>query len=221
MGVGKAKLEKRRSFIFSNHTQAIARALIQMGKSQLARFCAVAYTYQLRVQSEGITLQAKYISDDEFHKDDWWSGISFSKKQVHIHLVRRKNKEFKSTISRPCTCASTKWACGACAIRHQLGEAKRQKQARLFWEVSNSDIKIIQKIALQLNIPYPTWHGFRRGRTCDLVSSRNEGQPISLEDVFESGGWLSGSRSILHYLKRETVDRDRVVSALSELSDSD
>ena len=92
---------------------------------------------------------------------------------------------------------------------------------KVFWQISNSDIKHVQEAAAALGLPYPTWHGFRRGRTCDLVSAHKEGQNISLEDIFESGGWFSGSRAILHYLRREIVDRERVVGILADLSDSD
>ena len=43
----------------------------------------------------------------------------------------------------------------------------------------------------------------------------------SLEDIFESGGWVSGSRAILSYPRREHVDRERVIGSLAELSEPD
>ena len=133
----------------------------------------------------------------------------------------RKNKNFSSAISRRCTHEVSPWACGKCALEEQVYLAREGGHAKVFWEVSNNDIRVLREIAHEKNLPYPTWHGFRRGRTCDLVSMKFNGEPISLEDIFESGGWFTGSRAILHYLRREVVDRERLINTLAEISDSD
>ena len=222
LGASKARPTPKRSFIQSGDTQLICKALIKQGKHQLCRYCAVAYTYQLRSQSEGIILQAAELSKQELLGDAWFSAATIGRKHTTIHLRTRKNKNFKSDISRKCYCSETPYCCGKCALDYQVSLAREAKQTKVFWEVSNLDIRTIQQICKELNIPHPTWHGFRRGRITDLVSKKFSGnEPISLEDIFESGGWFSGSRAILHYLRQEVVDRERVIHALAELSDSD
>ena len=221
MGLTKAKTDRRRSFINGEHTQAICKHLVRRGLEQLSRFCAVAYTYQLRAQSEGIILRSRELSREEMRGDQWFSCVSIGKRATNINLRRRKNKNFQSSISRSCSCSITPYACGKCALDYQTALSRKHMHDKVFWQISNSDIKHVQEAAAALGLPYPTWHGFRRGRTCDLVSAHKEGQNISLEDIFESGGWFSGSRAILHYLRREIVDRERVVGILADLSDSD
>ena len=222
LGASKARPAPKRSFIQADDTQLICKALIKQGKLQLSRYCAVAYTYQLRSQSEGIILQAAELSKQDMSGNAWFSAVTIGRKHTTIHLRTRKNKDFRSDISRRCYCEETPYACGKCALDCQVSLARNEKQSKVFWEVSNMDIRVIQQVCKDNNIPHPTWHGFRRGRTTDLVSEKFSGnEPISLEDIFESGGWFSGSRAILHYLRQEVADRERVIHALAELSDSD
>ena len=133
----------------------------------------------------------------------------------------RKNKNYISRVSRKCTCSITPLACGKCALDYQVSFARERREDRVFWSVGNIGIRIFQKIAAEHRMPYPTWHGFRRGRTSDLVAGKYRGENISYEDIFESGGWLSGSRAILHYLKQEVTDVGNVVRAVCCLSDTD
>ena len=221
MGAGKARPEKRRSFIQLEHIVIYVKECQKRGRPDLCRYIQVIYTYQLRAQSEGVILQSHDLSKDDQKKDNWWSCVDISNKWCRIILRTRKNKNFKSSISRQCTHSVSEWACGKCALQYQVKLARENKQDRVFWTINNNDIKILRDIALEHNLPYPTWHGFRRGRTCDLVSMKFKGEPISLEDIFESGGWFSGSRAIMHYLRREVVDRERLINTLAELSESD
>jgi len=222
-GAYKAKIVKKKSFIDISQTADFVLALIDIGEEELARFITVSYTYQLRSQSEGMYIDiTQEFGKEHLSKDGWWGLVKVYKHKVDIILRTRKNKQHVSKISRRCQCHINDLVCGACAIRHQLRLSKARGSKRLF-DIKYSDIRKIQDIAQRKCWAYPTWHGFRRGRTTDLVSGRvrPEGYQVSLEDIFESGGWQTGSRSILKYLKAEVVDKEALVSSLAEESDSE
>ena len=221
-GASKAKPEKKRSFIMADDTQKYSKYLLEMKRDDLARVGAVSYSFQLRVQSELIILQAHAITDEEaISNTAWWSYAIIEKLETTIVFRRRKNKNYVSRVSRKCTCRITPYACGKCALDKQVTIAREKGEERVFWTVGNIDIRVFQSIAAKHGMPYPTWHGFRRGKTSDLVAGYYRGENISLEDIFESGGWLSGSRAILHYLKREFTDCGNIVKTVCCLSDTD
>ena len=84
-----------------------------------------------------------------------------------------------------------------------------------------ADIRAIQQYAVELTLGRPTWHGFRRGRTSDLVTRVHWGLSVTLSDKFESGSWAVGSRAGIEYLSELAKDRERLVSAMAAGSDSD
>jgi len=222
-GANKAKIIRKKSFIDIDQTADFVDALIKAGEHELARFVTVAYTYQLRSQAEGLFIDiTQNFSRKHLSSDDWHGLVKIYRKKVDIILRTRKNKQHVSRISRRCQCHVNRLVCGACAIRYQLRLSKAKGSTRLF-NIKYSDIRKLQDIAKRKCWAYPTWHGFRRGRTTDLVSGRvkPEGFQVSLEDIFESGGWQTGSRSILRYLKAEVVDKEALVSSLAEESDSE
>jgi len=108
-----------------------------------------------------------------------------------------------------------------CALKYQVRLAREPNQSKVFWSVKSSDIAFVQEVARDLAMPRPTWHGFRRGRTTDLVTCVHWNMSVTLLDVFESGGWSVGSRAVLHYLSEFAKDRERLVSAFSAGSESD
>ena len=222
-GAYKAKIVHKKSFIDITQTADFVSALIDEGEDELARFVTVSYTYQLRSQSEGMYIDiTEEFTKEHLSRTDWWGVIKVHKKKVDIVLRTRKNKQHISKISRRCQCHINDMVCGACAIRQQLKVSKAKGLKRLF-SIKYGDIRKLQDIASRKCWPYPTWHGFRRGRTTDLVSGRvrPDGYQVSLEEIFESGGWQTGSRSILKYLKAEVIDKEALVSSLAEASDSE
>ena len=104
---------------------------------------------------------------------------------------------------------------------YQLSLAREQGRERVFWSVSARDIVCVQEFARFLSLNRPTWHGFRRGRTTDIVLNPQWGQAVSLQMLFESGGWVSGSRALLSYLSAQALNKERVAKALSDGSDSE
>ena len=183
--------------------------LIDSGREELARFIAVAYTYQLRVQSEAMNLRLS-ANDGQF--------VYIEGEKTIISLPKRKNIADRCYISRTCCCRFTPIACGPCALRHQISLAKPGEP--VFPNIRVGDIKFIQACATELNISRPTWHGFRRGRTCDLLSGVAQG-PISILEIFDAGGWQRGSRALLSYLSSEGKMSEGIIRTTSQESDSD
>ena len=172
--------------------------------------------------AEGIPLQTHRLSDldEEALGSDWHSHVAIHASYTDIVLRIRKNKSTRSIIRRKCTCKQTPIACGKCALDEQVRSERRKGSSLVFPNVRSRDIEYLQSVAKRRDLPRPTWHGFRRGRTTDLVQDQSQGE-ISLEDIFRSGGWASGSRAILSYLSAETIDRERVVTTIAEMSESE
>ena len=173
------------------------------------------------MQDEGIPLQSHELSKEQRAGSDWKSVVKVSKTQTVIRFRRRKNKSSESLVIRSCTCDITPYACGKCALDKQVEISRELGSELVFPNVRSKDINILREIALEHGMPYPTWHGFRRWRPCDLVSRHLGGEPISLIEIFESGGWATGSRAIMQYLSREHVDKERIIQQFAELSESD
>ena len=67
-----------------------------------------------------------------------------------------------------------------------------------------------------------TWHGFRRGRTVDLLERGGaNGVCVSLAEIYESGGWKYGSAALLSYVPDDAVHAERVFRMTAETSDTD
>ena len=151
----------------------------------------------------------------------WHSFVRHTKTTVDMVLRRRKNKDYVSVIRRKCQCKHTPSICGVHALIQQVKLARKGGQKHVFWSVKAKDIVCLKRYARELSLPCPTWHGFRRGRTCDLVTCRHWGETVSLEDIFESGGWAQGSRAVLRYLHDEAVDKEHVATGIANDSESD
>ena len=65
-----------------------------------------------------------------------------------------------------------------------------------------------------------TWHGFRPGRTADLLERGGaNGVCMSLSEIFDSGGWKYGSRALLSYVPSHDVHKERIFRLTVEASD--
>ena len=207
--VSKLKRPSARSFIMYQDMKHIIHKLVDTGKHELARFIVVAYTYQLRVQSEIMDLRLSNRDGQCVYVED---------EKTTISLPKRKNIADRCYIVRTCYCKFTPIACGACSLRYQMSLSKPDEL--VFPNIRLADIKIIQKCAAELNISRPTWHGFRRGRTCDLLSGVAQG-PVSIIEIFDAGGWQRGSRALLSYLSSEGKMSEGIIRTVSQESDSD
>ena len=152
---------------------------------------------------------------------EWHSHVRVREESTTIVLRTRKNTRARSVIKRECTCRITPMLCGKCALDAQIKKSRSEGSRKIFPNVVSADIKIIQEIATKRDLPRPTWHGFRRGRTTDLAKRMARGEPISPEDIYKSGGWAFGSSALIQYLRREGVDAERAIGAIADLSESD
>ena len=220
MGIRKGSISRTKSFICLEQTQQLVKKALSDKKHELARLCAVAYTYQLRVQSECFPLQTGKVSREQRDSATWHSCIEDKNGVVSIRLRIRKNKSYETLISRECTCNVTPLCCGPCALRYQM-KLVSSTSSVVFPGTKYTDILTLKKYASELGYPPPSWHGFRRGRTTDLISGRLGIRNLSWEAIFESGGWSLGSRALLKYIQSKAVDPDRVAAILADGSDSD
>ena len=220
-GSAKFQAKSTKSFVSYKDTSKLCVRMVQNGQSALARLLAVSYTFQLRTQSEGIPLEAIPRDVVPGRREKWHSFVRVSQRSAEIVLKSRKNRDVVSAIRRDCQCPNTPQCCGVCALKQQVSLAREKGESKVFWSVKSGDIALVQEAARDLALARPTWHGFRRGRTTDLVTCVHWNMSVTLLDVFESGGWSVGSRAVLHYLSEFAKDRERLVSAFSAGSDSD
>ena len=200
-------------------TQCVGRHLVQ-----LAQLVTVSYTFQLRVQSEGIALGTS--TPEEFQRGAagvWHSHvITRDDGAVVIWLRKRKNKPLPSSIVRFCICSvwRPKVVCGVCALR--LALSQQTSVGRLFPETKVTDINVLKDIGRAKELGNVTWHGFRRGRTEDVVSGLDvrTNPTASLVEIAETLGHNLRRASFFQYVHGDTASR-KSVRRLCEDTDSE
>ena len=84
----------------------------------------------------------------------------------------RKNSLGICRVSRKCICSDWpgKVVCGVCTLRYVMRRKPTHKtDQRIFPSVAVAHIRILKDIGSSLGLGIVTWHGFRRGRTVDLL----------------------------------------------------
>ena len=88
--------------------------------------------------------------------------------------------------------------------------------------VVSKDIRLLKDFGKSQGMGSITWHGFRRGRTVDLLERGGaNGVCMSLGEIYESGGWKFGSRALLSYIPHADVHKERVFKLVAEASDTE
>ena len=84
-------------------------------------------------------------------------------------------------------------------------------------------ISIIKGVARDNDLGPATWHGFRRGRTLDVIQGLDvkENPAASMAEIYESGGWKPGSSAIFHYIPEKEANRQRCAEQVMDASDTD
>ena len=221
---GSSKFVPRptKSYITARAVAQMTEQLVRAGKVELAQFVSVVYTYQLRVQSEAVALQ--FDGRKRAGSAAWHSAVELDSGQVTILLRVRKNSLSQCRIARKCICGDwpNKVVCGVCSLKRILLKSKAGGACRVFPNVRTTDINILKEIGRQRDLGTVTWHGFRRGRTVDLLQRGGaNGACVSLADLYESGGWKYGSHALLSYLPEDAVNRERVFKLAAEASDTE
>jgi len=224
-GASKFQTPGTKSYLVGTDTGVIVAELYKQGHVELAKLVAVCYTYQLRAQSEGFPLQSGVRQRDPTG-NDWHSDVIVTDSTVTIALRRRKNTGVPSEIKRHCICKVWRpkgfFVCGPCVLRKIIRERPGRRD-RLFQHVKPSDIELIKKITHARGLGHATWHGFRRGRTMDVVAGLDmkNNPAASLTALFDSGGWSHGSRAVFQYITPEAASAQRVARHLADNSDSE
>jgi len=224
-GAAKFQTPGKKSYLVGAHTGVIVTELFKQGHIELAQLVAVCYTYQLRAQSEGFPLQSGVRHPDQ-STSDWHSDVIVTDSSVTIALRRRKNTEAPSEITRHCICKIWQplkcYICGPCVLRGMIRQ-REGRRGRLFPNVKPADIHLIKSIAHQRGLGHATWHGFRRGRTMDVVAGLDikNNPAASLNELFASGGWRPGSRAVFQYISPEVANVQRVAKHLADNSGSE
>ena len=226
-GALKYRLPARKSFLRKQDTAHIVRSLVDSGDILLARLCSVAYHYQLRAVNEGFPLQIDGRLGIAANEDRWHSQVKINGNSATIVLRTRKNARSVTSIRRECICNTSRVVCGVCSLKAMVRAAVRagaDPAQPIFGVLSaHSARTALIRAGATAGVGHVSWHGFRRGRTVDLCSEKDaSGRPrASLQDLFDSGGWASGSRAIFSYLREEDLNRPRTAEALAALSDSE
>ena len=105
----------------------------------------------------------------------------------------------------------------------QARQRKTRPSRPIFQDVKPSDIELIKKITHELGLGHATWHGFRRGRTMDVVAGLDikNNPAASLNELFASGGWRPGSKAVFQYISPEAASVQRVAKHLADNSGSE
>ena len=218
-GSNKFYQKKETSFQGGDHVDIFARECVVRQLMELASFIPVAYTFQLRVQSEGIMLGTSSMTSSTWHSHVWINQDG----SVTIRLRVRKNKSEPSRIVRHCICEiwRPKIVCGVCALKKRL--QRHDGYGRLFPNIKASDIKVLKDISSQRELGHVTWHGFRRGRTEDVVAGLDVKQnpAASIQEVAESLGHNLARSSFFAYIKGSTAQRRQIVRQICEDTESE
>lgn len=104
LGAKKSDLKKVKSFMRMEQLVQVSRKLAtEERRPDLARFAAVTYHYQLRVQSEGLPLQRG--RPDRADETGWHSYAETDQASAKIFWRELKNQDRISSQSRICACA--------------------------------------------------------------------------------------------------------------------
>ena len=222
-GSAKFSLPTHKSYFVGKYTGVITKELCQRGYISLARLCAVCYTFQLRAQSEafGLEVGVKRLSNGG---DDWHSEVILDGAKATIKLRRRKNTNYQTNLVRYCICKV--WEplciCGVCALRQAI-RVMKAPHGQIFDGLRTTMISVIKDIAQDNGLGRATWHGFRRGRTMDVLQGLDmkTNPAASLAEIYESGGWRPGSSAFFHYLPPKELNAQRCARQVMENSDTD
>ena len=111
--------------------------------------------------------------------------------------------------------------CGVCAVKQSL--IGHTTPGYLFPEVKAKDVGILKEIGREHDLGVITLHGFRRGRTEDMVKGLDvkENPAASFMEVAESLGHNMRRASMFNYMAGRTANLQRSTRKLCEDTDSD
>ena len=174
---------------------------------------AAAYTFMLRVPSEGLALTVGGNPlaplDAGVH-----SAVAITDDELVLRLARRKNRLHGSVLRRACCCGTgLVWSCPV----HTLGKwlAKMPPGTKPFGllsvDAARSELK--RRLAL-LGVDHAgsyVLHDFRRGHAMDIAAAGGD-----LREILTAGEW--SSPAFLKYL--DGTEIEKLVALQAHLDDS-
>ena len=150
--------------------------------------------------------------------------MAIASRKVTIKLHHRKNTPHPSNITRVCICDVWKplCVCGVCALKQAVREMGG-RHGLVFVDVKPAMISIIKEITKENDLGHATWHGFRRGRTLDVLRGLDvkENPSASMAEISESGGWKPGSSAIFNYIPPREANLQHCARQVMDESDTD
>lgn len=169
----------------------------------------LTYAFLLRLPSEALPIRL----DGEGPPGQ--ADLTLEKDELVLKLKTRKNQLKGSTLTRKCWCQTCPVTCPVHMIKKLKDEGV---SGPLFEHLTPhralESLKIILRtLGVENSEQYRT-HDFRRGHAQDLLESR-----ATLVEILKAGEWRSPA--FLHYLDWNTLEKEAVIQAHVDESDSD
>ena len=223
-GLSKNTEKAVRSFISGDQTAILVDELVKAGNIPLAAYITVAYTYQLRLPSEG-RLQVGKAPANYPHDGDWHSDVFIKQdNSVVVKLRKRKNENRPTDIVRFCICGAFKRnqvVCGVCTLKNMIQNNKARGE--LFPSIKYKDIEVLREIGRRHSFGRVTWYGFRRGRATDKLRGLDiKNNPAgSIMEIAEALGHNLSQATFLKYISPKDLNAQQVISDAIHGSDSE
>ena len=184
------------------------------GNMELGMLFLTAYTFLLRVPSEGLLLARG--CDPRAPLQGQHSCISVVGNELVLRLAKRKNKPHGATLSRACVCPTGRSICPV----HVLGPWLMQCPpfAQPFKHISATKathgLRDLLRVLGILDADEYCLHDFRRGHARDLADAT-----CDLKTILEAGQWTSPA--FLKYLDINRLETRMIVQAHQDNSDDE
>ena len=170
----------------------------------MADMCVLSYWFMLRVPSECLGMQR--------NGDHSRFEIALNN-AVTLHLNKRKNSPWGSSLTRTCCCPRLgQFLCPHGVLAKYV--PLRTGSQRLFTITYSYFLILLRRALFELRVPDARKfgsHSFRRGCADDMRESK-----APLRDILEAGGWRSGA--FMLYMSREEVEKDAVAQIAIDFS---
>ena len=219
MKIAKSAISKRAQFaprpamfLRLSVVQKLMRLAIKHRDRDAAMLYLASYAFLLRVPSEAFSI-AKYSSGVVRGEN---SVMYVCDNQLHLKLLKRKNKQHGSLLKRACWCDSCKETCPVHVLGKFIEELPEGEQP--FRKFSPGIVLEHLRARLKVLKIEDWWqyrsHDFRRGHARDL-----QARGAHLYEIFAAGEWRSPA--FLKYMDLMELEKDIVVEAHIEESSED
>lgn len=220
-GSRKRSLRQRGGILADNKllTQKMVHSMISLadlqGDQEFATAALVNFEFMLRVQSEGLQIQAGQAEEAVVLSPERHSGLWIVQKQVVcLRLMRRKHRPQGSLLKRACTCATV--GPQFCTVHRCLSCLAGKVVGSRLWYITPSTFLAKTRRYLGLlgvaNARTFTLKAYRAGKATSMASAG-----ATVGQILMAGEWRS--HAFLRYVDTDVVDAAQLLSAVVEGSD--